>query len=1086
MTLRAGIIGSLFLCLLSSATHAGSVVNDLSLGNAAVLHSGSIFTINPGSGKQVGGNLFYSLSTLNLDPGETAIFNGPSSAQNVLTRVTGGPSTIDGTIQCLIPNVSFLLINPDGVVFGPGASLNISGSFTVTTANLVKLADGTAFAAIPSASDATLTTAAPAAFGFLSNPAGGVKVLQNAALSAQNGNCLSIVAGPVKINGGQLFAEGGRITIASVGSAGTVRLDPANPASSLNTNSFPALGPVTIVNVPSPNAANLIADSPGEGPGGQIEIQGDSLTLNNATVSAQTFGPGQAGGIDLNVRGNLSSNFSEVTTDADGGNAGNITATVANAALLDNSGISASNQSTSGVGTAGVINLSAASLTLQNDSSLQTITSGTGNAGSIVVNAQAMAMSGQSFISAETSGGGNGGIIDVTVSGSAIINDSAIGTSSTQTTSGAGAAGQVSLDVGELKILNGSTVAAMTDGPGDAGGIVITGASAKLSGQTQIDASAGVAGNAGTISFNVGDLTISGGAQAIAISKGVGASGQITVTASDQVLLSGSVGTEQATDISITNLGSGPGGSITIETPSLTMSGGAFINATNSGGGQSSVTFQGGSLLLESGASIANGSSSVGLGGPVTIDATGSVVLDGTATPTTTTLINAEALSLACPALTLLNGGEIDTDVIAGPTGGNLNATVSGPVLLSGAKNFEPTGIFSATGYTAQAGNAGNVILKADSLIVSSATISSATLATGQAGNIFLRISGDVDVSGDTFISASSLSSHATGSIPTSGNGGSLKLKAAALTMTDGASIDATTDDAGNAGNVQILVGDFNATTGSSIQAASSGPAQGGNVIVDASTFSMNTSSILCQGTGAGGGGSVVVEGAGGTNLNDSGITANSTGSGNAGSVTISASAGEVGLTNGTLVTTSAEDLSGNVLVNGGTTLISGQGGINVSHSTVAAEATGNGGDIELKAPSGAAIVLDHSTITGRAGLNGGQITIDPAIVALNHSLIDGLAGGRDVLVTINADEFLESSDSEILTDRQAFVVDTNIVAGLVSLPQASLNDLSGLEPTCEHEAGTNQSSFIVVGHGGLPPEPGGWVPREEKPKGDK
>src|SRR5580658_88518 len=141
------------------------------------MHNGNIFTIGPASGKQVGRNLFYSLSTLNLDSGETADFTGPSNVTNVLTRVTGGASTIDGTLECDIPNANFFLINSAGVVFGPDASLNISGSFTVTTADQVKLADGKTFAAMPAAAtDAILTTAASATFGFLSNSPGALAV----------------------------------------------------------------------------------------------------------------------------------------------------------------------------------------------------------------------------------------------------------------------------------------------------------------------------------------------------------------------------------------------------------------------------------------------------------------------------------------------------------------------------------------------------------------------------------------------------------------------------------------------------------------------------------------------------------------------------------------------------------------------------------------------------------------------------------------------------------------------------------------------------------------------------------------------
>src|SRR5437773_1829029 len=86
----------------------------------------------------------------------------------LLSRVTGGnPSSIFGTIQTTgFGSANLFLLNPAGVLFGPTATLNLGGSFHVSTADYLRLTDGVRFNAIPGPQDALLSTAPVAAFGF--------------------------------------------------------------------------------------------------------------------------------------------------------------------------------------------------------------------------------------------------------------------------------------------------------------------------------------------------------------------------------------------------------------------------------------------------------------------------------------------------------------------------------------------------------------------------------------------------------------------------------------------------------------------------------------------------------------------------------------------------------------------------------------------------------------------------------------------------------------------------------------------------------------------------------------------------------
>jgi filamentous hemagglutinin family protein len=128
--------------------------------------SGPSFAIPDTVGQTRGQNLFHSFGRFDLSAGESATFTGPDTIHNVITRVTGAASMIDGTLQCDIAGANFFFINPFGVTFGPNAQVNVSGSFAVTTADHVQLADGGRFDARNPAND-ILTAAPVSAFGFL-------------------------------------------------------------------------------------------------------------------------------------------------------------------------------------------------------------------------------------------------------------------------------------------------------------------------------------------------------------------------------------------------------------------------------------------------------------------------------------------------------------------------------------------------------------------------------------------------------------------------------------------------------------------------------------------------------------------------------------------------------------------------------------------------------------------------------------------------------------------------------------------------------------------------------------------------------
>jgi len=142
---RANMVIVVFVAtLLPCASHAQvttAITPDATLGTT-VLQAGNLYNIN--GGRVIGGvNQFHSFGQFSVGTGDIASFNGPAGIQNILSRVTGGNiSQIDGTLRSTISGANLFLMNPNGILFGPNAQLDVSGSFHATTANYIGLQMG--------------------------------------------------------------------------------------------------------------------------------------------------------------------------------------------------------------------------------------------------------------------------------------------------------------------------------------------------------------------------------------------------------------------------------------------------------------------------------------------------------------------------------------------------------------------------------------------------------------------------------------------------------------------------------------------------------------------------------------------------------------------------------------------------------------------------------------------------------------------------------------------------------------------------------------------------------------------------------
>ena len=177
------------------------------------------------NGSTRGRNLFHSFQQFSL-PNGAANFITNAAIQNVIVRVTGVGqpfiSNINGAIATSNP-ANFFLLNPNGIIFGPGAALDIRGSFLATTADRMQFQDGVEFRTTDPAP--LLTINVPIGLGFTGVP----KPIQmrSSFLSPNVGDDFRdfvLVGGNISLDDTEVTTPGRRVELAAIGAPGTVGL----------------------------------------------------------------------------------------------------------------------------------------------------------------------------------------------------------------------------------------------------------------------------------------------------------------------------------------------------------------------------------------------------------------------------------------------------------------------------------------------------------------------------------------------------------------------------------------------------------------------------------------------------------------------------------------------------------------------------------------------------------------------------------------------------------------------------------------------------------------------------------------------
>ncbi len=772
-------------------------------------------------------NLFHSFQEFNVSQGRGAYFFSPSAnIQNILARVTGrNPSEILGTLGTFggtQPNL--FLINPNGIIFGKNASLDVGGSFMATTANAVRLGDTGLFSASqPTTSN--LLTVNPSAlfFNALTSPAiinrstanttvlgytlNGFPFRSINGLQVLDGQSLALVGGDVVLEGSVLTAPGGRIDLGSVAAGGLVSLKQTDNSWNLGYESVQNFAKIQL-------SQFALVNTSGEG-SGEVQVQTSQLNMQDSLIFANTLGAKNGGSVVVRSPNAITLDNSLIVAGVGFqaiGRGGNITVETGKLSVSGDFG--AISTRTVGKGNAGDLTVDTKQLTLSNGGQLLSDTSSLGNAGTLTVRATEFVEATGTTTDGENSSGlfteskstdnrnaGNAGNLTITTQRLILSNGAQLSTA----TRGAGQGGDATINAPESVKLIGSSLSTRSGSSGNSGNLTITTGKLTVLDGTEVTTSSGGEGRGGNLTVNASELVEVGGSDStglVAGSLGTGDAGKLTINTKRLII-------RDRAGVSVSNF-LGMGGTLSVNaTDSVELKNGSFLSADTLGakpGGNLTVTTS--KLIVQDRASVSTGNLSLfseASGGTLTVKASDFVELTGG---------NLIALSLGdggagdikieTDKLIVRNGAQVTAITRGGGQGGSLEVKAPQSIELIGT-SVDGQSPSSLSTTTLGAGDAGDLKIDTGRLIIqdgAQVTAGTGRNSEGQGGNLTVRATNFVELSGTT----------ADGQFPTglttqtvgSGSARNLSIETPKLIVRDGARVSTSTSGKGRGGNLVV------------------------------------------------------------------------------------------------------------------------------------------------------------------------------------------------------------------------------------------------------------------------------------------
>jgi filamentous hemagglutinin family protein len=804
----------------------------------------------------------------------------------------------------------------------------------------------------------------------------------------------------------------------------------------------------------------------GIGKGGEIRITTGKLAITDgAQLSAGTFGKGDAGNVNLNVR-------DTVSIDGMGSIPSGINIAVG----------------TQAVGNGGSINISTGSLFLTNGAQLFASSIGQGNSGNITINARdTLLLDGVNKDGINSINGiptlvntstlpeaiGNGGDINISAREFFIFNNATLSTGANNQgnagnitintsdrvslnrgnvfsnlgSTGKGKGGNISIITRDLSVTNKSQLSSETQGEGSAGNISIDAFNGVLlDNQGTISSSVRreAQGKGGSIDITTGTLSVLNGAQLNASTAGQGNTGSISINARDAVFFDG-VGIDESlswANIAVLPGSVGDGGDIKINTGTLSITNGSSLFATNSGKGNT---------------------------GNISINARDTVSFDGVSSDglssTVITSMLPEAIgkggdiNISTRQLSVTNGAAISTSSAGQGNAGNIVINSSEKVFFNRANAFSSLNRIPALNIRGR-GQGGDIrVTTKEFSVVNGAQFFANTDADGKAGNIEIKATDFVNISGTNPNTGASSALFTSTEGNSNSPGGDIRIDTPMLRVENSAFLNAQTFGSSKGGNIIANVDKLEVINGGQLISTTGGDGQAGKITINAkeqvtvSGQDVNFSDRITKFPNRV------------RNIDDnSGLFVSSTGSGIAGDIEVNSP--KVTLDNGgRFIAESASGDGGNINLNISDLLLMRRGS-QISTSAGTAQQGGDGGNIDINSRFIVAVPEENSDISANAFTGaGGNVQIT----------------SRGVFGIEARSQVSDRSDITASSERGVQGVAT-INAPDNSGIQNSLNQLSEnpIDPdalianSCiARRSNPQNSTFFITGKGGLPERPG-------------
>ncbi|MEQ9238775.1 two-partner secretion domain-containing protein [Coleofasciculus sp. E2-BRE-01] len=1094
------------------------IVPDNSLGS-----EGSIVTPNVNSIKGVidridggairGSSLFHSFQDLNVDTLQKVYFANPAGIEAILGRVTGTQSSsIFGTLGVL-GNANLYLINPNGILFGQDAQLDISGSFFAGTNESLLLDNGYQFSTENPDTPPLLTlNISPGLQTGL--PAQGVIYNRGNLFVGQN---LTFVGQSIDLEG-QLNA-GEDLTVQGTDSL-KIRDTITHPFIAQAGNQLLIQGNKVDVFALNHSASGFFS-------GGDMVFRSANAIGGNAHFfSGGNFWIEQTNGNP----GDLSSSDDPVIRASGDVNFGSYTG----ASLHIFAGGSVTADSITVNGTDTTANSIQETVVLSDGTTIDVDGSETPTvdirAGTTAFNPQGNTGDTTGFTPALNTTG-TGTSADITID--QIFNFGGLVFLTNQYQPNPNLSGDITVDSRIRTPL----------GP-DGGGKVVIDSRGKITTPSTLDTSGfdlstfTFANPGGDITLLAnGDIFMPNGSQIF--SEG-SAGGSITLKSQSAIIQEEAP--SEASFIESAGYGDGQGGDVILEAPSiflsnfvqsnlrqdaagtggkliitadsLTANNAILVNVTRGGDGGKVIVNADSIELKDSQIGSRSVSGMEGDAGDVEIN-TDTLIAEG-ATPSVLSITEATGdggkVTINANSISLLRGTQIRTTTIGTGDAGDveINAddiVVDGAILRSIPGVPEPipsvTAIASeVSGFGASpgGGNGGQIEINTRRLSVTNGAGISASTGqgkTGDAGEIVINASESVVFDGnpgEPFSPSGAFVGTLSGA---TGEGGSLAINTPSLSVTNGAQLEALTEGSGNAGKIEIDANSIfisgedtglfsNAAEGSSgdggliqvtgnalilkdgaqISTDTAGTGDAGNTVINVD----NVINIMGEDTGifssttsesTGNSGSIFIDPEL-VQIRDGGaISVDSEGTGTGGSIQLQG--GRLILDNGRISAEAASDDGGNIALSLDDIIIL-RGGSLISATAGIESGFGNGGNIQIATPFVVAIPGQNSDITANAFQgDGGNISI--ATNTLFFIELRDLTNPREVMtndITVTSDLGVDGTFS--LSSPE---IDPE--SGLIKLPDQLADTSNQVVKTC---AAAEGNVFTITGRGGVPSDP--------------